>query len=77
MKAYVLINTQTSQTAEVVHVMRKMKGVIAADVTFGPYDIAAIVESPELATLSQIIVREMRSLPGVIDTIKCLVVESA
>ena len=75
MKAYVLINTQTMETAEVVRMLRKMKGVVAADVTFGPYDAAAIVEANDLATLSQIIVHEIRSLPGVIDTITCLAVE--
>lgn len=75
MKAYVLINTQTLETAEVVRMMRKMKGVTAADVTFGPYDAAAIVEADDLSALSHIIVREIRSLPGVIDTITCLAVE--
>jgi DNA-binding Lrp family transcriptional regulator len=74
-KAYVLINAQTMETAEVVEMMHEVKGVVAADVTFGPYDAVAIVEASDLNALGRIIVREIRTLPGVLDTITCLAVE--
>jgi uncharacterized protein with GYD domain len=67
MKACVLVNTQTMETADVV----------ATDVTFGLYDAVAIVEASDLNTLGRIIVREMRSLPGALDTITCLAVDPA
>jgi DNA-binding Lrp family transcriptional regulator len=72
MKAYVSVNFQTMETADVVEMMRQVKGVVATDVTFGPYDDVAIVEASDLNTLGRIIVREIRSLPGVLDTITCL-----
>ena len=77
MKAYVLVSSQTLETAEVVEMMRKVKGVITADVTFGPYDAVAIVEASDLNALGHIIVREIRTLPGVLDTITCLAVDTA
>ena len=77
MKAYVLINSQTMETADVVEMIRKVKGVVAADVTFGTYDAVAVVEAPDLNALGKIIVREIRTLPGVVDTSTCLAVEPA
>ena len=77
MKAYVLVNSQTMETADVVEMMRKVKGVVTADVTFGPYDAVAIVEASDLNALGGIIVREIRTLPSVLDTITCLAVEPA
>ena len=77
MKAYVLVNSQTMETADVVEMMRKVKGVVTADVTFGPYDAVAIVEASDLNALGGIIVREIRTLPCVLDTITCLAVEPA
>ncbi|MBP7688451.1 MAG: Lrp/AsnC ligand binding domain-containing protein [Thermoflexales bacterium] len=74
MKAYVLIHTQTSETAEVVAMMRKIKGVTTADVTFGPFDAVAQVEAENLDAVGRIIVREIRPLPGVVETVTCLAV---
>jgi len=75
MKAYVLIHTQSSETAEVVAMARKVKGVTEADVTFGPFDAVAQVEADSLDAVGRIIVREIRSLPGVVDTVTCLAVD--
>ncbi len=75
MKAYVLIHTQASETAEVVAMARKVKGVTEADVTFGPFDAVAQVEADSLDAVGRIIVREIRSLPGVVDTVTCLAVD--
>ena len=74
MKAYVLIHTQTSETAEVVAMLRKIKGVTTADVTFGPFDAVAQIEAENLDAVGRIIVREIRPLPGVVETVTCLAV---
>jgi DNA-binding Lrp family transcriptional regulator len=76
MKAYVLVNLQTTDTAGVVDMLRRVKGVVAADVTFGPYDAVVIVEAGDLNALGRIIVGEIRTLPGVHDTITCLAVDA-
>jgi DNA-binding Lrp family transcriptional regulator len=75
MRAYVLLRTQLMETAEVVKLMRQVKGVVSADVTFGPYDAVAQVEATDLDTLSRLVIRDIRTLPGVIDTLTCLAVQ--
>ncbi len=77
MKAYVLVSSQTMDTADVVEMMRKVKGVVSAEMTFGPYDALAIAEASDLDALGHIIVREIRTPPGVLDTITCLAVDPA
>ena len=49
--------------------MRNIKGVTTADVTFGPFDVVAQIEAADLGAVGYIIVREVRSLPGVMDTV--------
>ena len=72
MKAYVLIRSQLMDTAAVVDTIRKVKGVVSADLTFGPYDAVIQVEAGDLDSLSRIIIRDIRTLPGVLDTLTCL-----
>ncbi len=75
MKAYVMLRTQLMETAGVVDMLRRMNGVVSADHTFGPYDAVAQVEADDLDTLSRIVIREIRTLPGVLDTLTCLAVQ--
>lgn len=74
MKAYVLVHTQAMETAEAVNLMRKVKGVVAADITFGPYDAVAQVEADNLDHIGRIVIHEIRTLPGVVDTLTCVAV---
>ena len=62
------------ETADVVDMIRKIKGVVQADVTFGPYDAVVQVEAADLDTLSRVVIRDIRTVPGVIDTLTCLAV---
>jgi len=62
------------ETADAVRMMRKVKGIVAADTTFGPYDVVAQVEADNLDNIGRIVIREIRTLPGVSDTLTCVVV---
>ena len=77
MKAYVMLRSQLMETADVVEMIRKIKGVVQADVTFGPYDAVVQVEAADLDTLSRVVIRDIRTVPGVIDTLTCLAVNPA
>jgi hypothetical protein len=61
MKAYVLINIRTGDVKEVVKNLRRVQGVVEANMTFGPYDAI-------LATAIQ-------PIPGVLETLTCLAVD--
>ena len=74
MKAYVMLRSQLMETADVVDMIRKIKGVVQADVTFGPYDAVVQVEAADLDTLSRVVIRDIRTVPGVSYTLTCLAV---
>jgi phosphohistidine swiveling domain-containing protein len=52
-KDYVLIHTQTSETADFVEMMRKITGVVAADVTFG--SLTGVIETVTCLAVNQTI----------------------
>ncbi|HLA97224.1 MAG TPA: Lrp/AsnC ligand binding domain-containing protein [Anaerolineales bacterium] len=75
MKAYVLINVRTGSIAEVVRNLRRLEGVSEADMTFGPYDAIAIIQADDVNRLGHLIATQLQPIPGILDTLTCLVVE--
>jgi DNA-binding Lrp family transcriptional regulator len=76
MKAYVLINIRAGNIASVIHHMKRVEGVIEATMTFGPYDGVAVVEADDLKTIGQIIYKHIQPIPGVIETLTCLAIDT-
>ena len=72
MKAYVLINAITGQNPQVVRDLRRIKHIATADLTFGPYDIVAVVEAEDLAAIGRVVTEDVQSTPGVQKTLTCL-----
>jgi DNA-binding Lrp family transcriptional regulator len=77
MKAYILIHVRPGAVPEVVRTLRKIKGVVEANMTFGPYDVVAIVEVVNFNALGPMVASEIQPIPGVMDTLTCLVVDPA
>lgn len=75
MKAYVLIKIRSGETQEVVRQLRRLDGVLEANMTFGPYDAVAILQASDTRQLGQIIAGDIQPIPGVYETITCLAVE--
>lgn len=75
MKAYVLIHVRTGSVPEVVRNMRRLDGVIDANMTFGPYDVVAVIQGDDVNKLGHLIASNIQPIPGILDTITCLVVE--
>jgi DNA-binding Lrp family transcriptional regulator len=75
MKAYILINIRIGEIHEVVRQLRRLKGVVEANMTFGPYDAIAVVEANDANHLGKILAMEIQPIPGVIETLTCLTVE--
>jgi len=76
MKAYVLISARTGEVRDVVRQLRQVEMVTEANLTFGPYDAVAIVEAPDIDKVGIIIYQEIQSIPGVLDTLTCLAVNT-
>ncbi len=75
MKAYVLINVQAGEIREVVRQVRRVEGVREANMTFGPYDVVAVVEAGDVKALGAILASSIQPVPGVVETLTCLAVE--
>ena len=54
MKAYILIDIRTGNVGEVVKNLRRVDGVLEANMTFGPYDAVAVMEAPDVEALVDI-----------------------
>jgi len=75
MKAYVMIHVRPGSVSEVVRNLKRLNGVVDAHMTFGPYDVVAIVQANDVNSLGPLIANEVQPIPGVLDTLTCLVGE--
>ncbi len=76
MKAYVLIKIRPGEIREVVRRLRETPHVLEASMTFGPYDVVAVVEADDLGKLGTLIASSVQPMPGVEQTLTCLAVEA-
>lgn len=75
MKAYILINVRTGYVVEVLSHLKRIEGVLEANMTFGPYDVVAIVQANDLQDLGQMLAHSVQPIPGVEETLTCLAVD--
>jgi len=75
MKSYVLIKVRTGEIREVVKQLRRTPSIQSAEMTFGPYDVIAIVENNDLSSLGALIASQIQPIPGVEQTLTCLAVD--
>jgi DNA-binding Lrp family transcriptional regulator len=77
MKAYVLMHVRPGSVLEVVRNLRRVSGILEANMTFGPYDAVAVVEARDVNHLGTLVASGIQPIPGILDTMTCLVVEPA
>ena len=75
MKGWVLVSVRTGEVREVVRSLRRLKGVVSAHSTFGPYDAVATVEADGVRALGDLVTGEIQPIPGVEGTLTCLAVD--
>lgn len=75
MKAYILMNVNPGANKRVAEQLRKLDEVKEANMTFGPYDVVAIVHFRDLKELGDILDNKVQPVPGVVDTLTCLATE--
>jgi DNA-binding Lrp family transcriptional regulator len=76
MKAYVMITVQPGSIPEVVDNLRSVDGVMEANMTFGPYDVVSVIETDDVNHIGRMIAHSIQPIPGILDTLTCLVVDS-
>lgn len=75
MKAYVLINIRTGDVKEVVKNLRRIEGVLEANMTFGPYDAVVVIEVSDINGVGAVLAGQIQPIPGVLETLTCLAVD--
>jgi len=71
-RAFILIEAQVGKSQEVAAALRSMPGVPSVDIITGDFDIIAIVEAPDMASMADIVTGQVQSTPGVKRTITCV-----
>ena len=75
MKAYVLVNIRTGAVKEVGKNLRRVESIVEANMTFGPYDAVAVIETEDINSVGTILANEIQPIPGVLETLTCLAVD--
>jgi DNA-binding Lrp family transcriptional regulator len=73
--AYVLIQTDVGQAAQVAQEVSRIEGVVVADGVTGPYDVIARSEAASMNDLGRMVVRDIQQIEGITRTITCPVVK--
>ena len=69
MRAYVLINTELGQEAQVVSELRDVEGITNISSLYGIYDVIAQVEAESMEKVKEIVFNKIRRLDSVKTTI--------
>lgn len=72
--AVVLLKTAPGQARKAAIAIRKVRGVRQVYVVTGPYDIICTTEAGDVAALADTVISKIQRIPGVADSLTCLVV---
>ncbi|WP_313405002.1 Lrp/AsnC ligand binding domain-containing protein [Aeromicrobium sp.] len=74
--AYILVQTEVGQAAQVAGAIAAIDGVENAENVTGPYDVIARVEGPSVDELGTLVVTQIQKVPGITRTLTCPVVRA-
>ncbi len=77
MKAIVLLKVTSGEVREAYNRLKHVKTALGACMTFGRYDAIIIIHGETLEDIRQIILTDIQSIDGVIETLPCLIVEES
>lgn len=73
-QAYILIQTEVGQAAEVAAKIRGIEGVVRADDVTGPYDVIVQAQADDVDALGSLVVARIQRLNGIARTLTCPIV---
>ena len=74
-RAYILIEALPGKAIELTNAIRGLSGVKTVHLVTGPYDVIAFVETPDLKSLGEFIVKKIQATGCVARTLTCITVE--
>ncbi len=73
-QAYILIQTEVGQAAEVAERIRGIAGVEQANDVTGPYDVIVQAKADDIDALGTLVVARIQRLDGIARTLTCPIV---
>jgi DNA-binding Lrp family transcriptional regulator len=71
-RAFVLINVAAGSSGIVSNTLANRSYVNLVHTVYGPYDIIVVIDAKDRNELGSIVLKEIHSIPGVLQTITCL-----
>ena len=71
-RAFILIETQVGMSQQVVDTLRTMKGILSADVVTGLFDVIALIETPDMTAMADVVTGQVQGIRGLKHTITCV-----
>ena len=73
-KAFILIETAVGKTREVANTLMDLGGMQSVDVVTGPYDVIAVIDTPDINTMGSLVTEKLHTISGVVRTVTCVAV---
>jgi DNA-binding Lrp family transcriptional regulator len=73
--AYILVQTELGQAADVARRVSEIPGVLSADDVTGPYDVIVKAEAQDIDQLGRLVVSAIQAIPGITRTLTCPIVK--
>lgn len=75
MKAYVHINTEPGKARAVLTALKQLAAVHQAHICYGRPDLICLVEASDDRALGTLVLQDIQTLPGVVETATHIVLE--
>jgi len=75
-KAFILIETAVGKTREVADVLNTVGGMQSVNVVTGPYDVIAVIDTPDINVMGSLVTEKIHTISGVVRTVTCVAVGS-
>jgi DNA-binding Lrp family transcriptional regulator len=75
MKAIILVKFNSLETREAYRLLKRLKPVTESYMVYGRFDAVAFIQARDLEEIRQIILSEIQPIPGVIETLPCILVD--
>lgn len=75
-KAFILIETAVGKTREVADVLNTVGGMQSVNVVTGPYDVIAVIDTPDINVMGSLVTERIHTISGVVRTVTCVAVGS-
>jgi DNA-binding Lrp family transcriptional regulator len=75
-KAIILIKIYAGEVEDAFCLIKRLRAADEVYMTFGPYDVVAVIQANDLSEIGRIVANEIQPIPGVTETLTCITIEN-